>query len=188
TASAVEHIRKAKAAGVAVTCSVSPAHLFFSDEDLRDYDSNLKINPPLRTPTDRAALQAGLLDGTIDCFASHHQPQGIDQKLCEFEYAKNGMSSLETVFAAVNTALHAQDALDAIIESLTSKPRKIFKLTEPVLEPGAMACLTIFNPEMPVTFSASNWHSKSKNSAFFDKALKGKVIGTIYHHHSYFDL
>lgn len=99
----VEYIKRAKASGLHITCSVTPYHLFFCDEDLKQYDTNLKVNLPLRTAEDRAALRAAVADGTIDCIASHHLPQNTDQKNCEFEYAKNGMIGLQTVFAVTNS-------------------------------------------------------------------------------------
>ena len=94
-----------------VTCSVTPYHLFFCDDDLASYDTNLKVNPPLRTKKDRDALRNGIKNGMIDFIASHHQPQDWDNKVCEFEYAKNGMEGLESVFGAARVAAFQQNIL-----------------------------------------------------------------------------
>ena len=169
-------IKAAKKDGLQLTCSVSPAHLWFCDEDLVKYDCNLKLNPPLRTKADREALRQALLDGTIDCIASHHLPQHWDDKTCEFEYAKNGMISLEVVFAVANSFVAD---INKLIEQLTTNPRNIFGLPMPAFKEGEAACLTLFVPGQHFIFEEKNIKSSSKNSAFTGKELKGKVVGII---------
>jgi len=175
----LEYIKRAKAAEVKITCSVTPYHLFFCDEDLQQYDTNLKVNPPVRTTADRLALVQGLLDGTIDCIASHHIPQNYDSKVCEFEYAKNGMIGLESLFGVVWSLVNEQTTIGDLVEKLSVNPRSIFGLSMPEIKEGAAATLTLFNPETECTFEETNIQSKSKNSAFIGKQLKGKVIGII---------
>jgi dihydroorotase len=110
SAKSLEYIRRAKASGLNISCSVTPYHLFFSDADLQQYDTNLKVNPPLRSEEDGQALLQGLLDGTIDFIASHHNPQNYDSKVCEFEYAKNGMIGLETLFGVAGAVLERKSS------------------------------------------------------------------------------
>lgn len=179
TAKSVDYIRRAKDSGLRVSCSVTPYHLFFTDEDLRHYDTNLKVNPPLRTGADRAALQQGLLDGTIDCIASHHIPQDYDNKICEFEYAKNGMIGLESVFGSTWPIVKGNWQIDQLVDLLSIAPRRLFGLDVPVLEPGAPASLTLFNPGSAYVFDEKDIRSRSKNSAFIGKPFTGKVLGII---------
>jgi dihydroorotase len=180
TAKSLEYIKRAKDAGIEVSCSVTPYHLFFCDEDLRGYDSNLKVNPPLRNKSDRDALLKGLQDGTVDCIASHHIPYNYDNKVCEFEYAKNGMIGLETVFGAVWSVANRDWSIEAFVKMLAVLPRNIFGLQLPEIKEAAAACLTLFDPYPEYVFEESMIRSKSKNSAFAGKQLKGKVIGIIH--------
>lgn len=179
SAKSLEYIQRAKASGIKITCSVTPYHLFFCDEDLQQYDTNLKVNPPLRTKADRQALIQGLLDGTIDCIASHHIPQNYDNKVCEFEYAKNGMIGLESLFGAVWATVSKDLSIGELVEKLTVKPRSVFGLSVPEIKEGAAATLTLFNPAVDYIFEEANIKSKSKNAAFVGKPLKGKVVGII---------
>ncbi|MBS1741554.1 MAG: dihydroorotase [Bacteroidetes bacterium] len=176
TRKGIELIAKAKSEGLQLTASVTPYHFFFCDEDLESYDTNLKVNPPLRTKEDMMAIREALLTGTIDCIASHHLPQHWDDKTCEFEYAKNGMTGLETVFAASNTY---SSNIDALIDKLSIAPRKIFNVPVPEIKEGAEACFTLFNPEHEFVFDQSMIKSASSNNAFIGKKLKGKVYGII---------
>lgn len=177
TAKGLALIKEAKAAGVPVSCSVTPYHLSFSDEDLKNYDTALKVSPPLRTPADVQGLKQGLLNGTVDCIASHHVPQHSDNKAVEFEYAKPGMIGLETSFAAVRTAV-PELSVERLVELFSASPRQLFGLPQPVIEPGQNASLTLFLPDEQWT--PERFFSKSKNSAFFGKPLTGKPLGVFH--------
>jgi dihydroorotase len=176
TAKSVELIRQAKKEGLAVTCSVTPYHLCFTDADLVQYDTNLKVNPPLRTKEDQQALKQGLVDGTIDCIATHHLPQDIDHKIVEFEYAHPGMIGLETSFAVIRTYF-PELSLEKTIDLLSNKPRSIFDLPIGSINKNSPACLTLFLPEEKWT--VENLHSKSKNSPFIGNQLTGRPVGII---------
>ncbi|MEO6406150.1 MAG: dihydroorotase [Ferruginibacter sp.] len=177
TKKGIDLISQAKKEGLSISCSVTPYHCFFCDEDLVTYDTNLKVNPPLRTKKDMLALQQAVINGEIDCIASHHLPQHSDDKQCEFEYAKNGMSTLEIVFGTFNN-FHTN--LDALIEMLTDAPRKLFKQQVNTIEEGQPVSLTLFNPEQGYTFTDDMIVSKSHNNAFTGRQLKGKVIGIVH--------
>ena len=176
TRKGIELIENAKREGLRVTASVTPYHCFFCDEDLESYDSNLKVSPPLRTRADMMAVRASISKGTIDCIASHHIPQHWDDKTCEFEYAKNGMIGLETLFGVVNSF---ENNIESLITKLTIAPRQVFNIEMPQLKEGATACLTLFDKDQKYIFEESMIRSKSHNSPFIGKALKGKVIGII---------
>ena len=172
----IEYIRRSKESGIQVTCSIAPYQVYFCDEDLQGYDTNLKLNPPLRTKSDMMAIHKALLDGTIDCIASHHQPQHWDNKTCEFEYAKHGMIGLETMFAVLMSGgLPAED----FVQMQTINVRNIFGLPIPEIKEGETASLTLFVPGQEFTFEEGMIRSKSKNSPFIGKKLKGKVVGII---------
>jgi dihydroorotase len=176
TAKSVELIKQAKKEGLSVTCSVTPYHLCFTDEDLVQYDTNLKVNPPLRSKEDQQALKQALLDGTIDCTATHHLPQDVDHKIVEFEYAHFGMIGLETSFAVIRTYF-PELGLEKMIDLLSTKPRSIFDLQRSSINKNSEACLTLFLPDEKWT--VSDLHSKSKNSPFIGKVLTGKPVGII---------
>lgn len=176
TGKSVEIIRKAKNEGISVTCSVTPQHLFFTDEDLLDYDSNLKLTPPLRSHEDRQALIEGLADGTIDCIASHHFPQDVDHKLVEFENAQDGSISLETSFSVVKTTF-PDWSLDKFVRIFATNPRNIFGLPERSIQVNQFASLTLFLPE--AKWKVNKFKSKCFNSPFIGKELTGKPIGII---------
>ncbi len=172
----MEYIKRAKEGGINVSCSITPYQVFFCDEDLQQYDTNLKLNPPLRNKTEMMAMCKALLDGHIDCIASHHLPQHWDAKTCEFEYAKPGMISLETLFAAVITAgMTAEN----FVQMQTVNARKLFGLPVPEIKVGEAACISLFNPTTEFVFTEDMIRSKSKNSPFTGRKLKGKVIGII---------
>jgi dihydroorotase len=176
SAKSLEYIKRSKETGIKVTCSVTPYNLYFTDVDVQGYDTNLKTNPPLRTEADRQGLLNAIADGTIDCIASHHFPQNWDSKICEFEYAKEGMIGLESLFGILRElGLYAE----RLVEMLSVNPRKIFGIAVPEIKEGAAACLTLFNADEEYVFTEQMIQSKSNNSPFIGKKLKGKVIGII---------
>ena len=160
----LEYIKRAKDSGLAVTCSVTPYHLFFCDEDLLDYDTNLKVYPPLRTKADIISLKQAV-DGTVDCIASHHLPHEYDSKILEFEYAKYGMIGLETAYAVIRTLFPGlpEERMTALF---SDNARKIFGMEQPVIAAGQAACLTLFNPTAGWSLLETGIHSKSKNTPF----------------------
>lgn len=176
TKKSVELIRGAKARGVKITASVTPYHLLYNDSEMNDFDSNFKVNPPLRTKEDIRALLKGLEDGTIDAICSNHLPQDEDVKKVEFEYAAFGMLNLQTCFSL---AIEATRDLPLVIEKLAIQPRKILGLKIPSVKQGENANLTIFDTKKEWTLTEKDILSKSKNSPFIGKKLKGKVLGMV---------
>ena len=176
TAKSLELIAAAKKEKLRVTCSVTPYHLFFCEDDLVTYDTNLKVNPPLRTKNDRDALREGIKNGTVDFIASHHQPQDWDNKVCEFEYAKNGMEGLESVFGAAGAC---GVSMEQFVKMQTENIRAIFKMEAALIEIGKKANITLFDPGKEYVFEEIDIVSKSKNNSFIGKKLKGRVVGII---------
>lgn len=172
SAKSVSLIREAKAKGLHVTTSVAIHQLVFTDDVLKGFDANYRVTPPLRTETDRKALIEGVLDNTIDCITSDHNPIDIEHKKLEFDLAKNGTIGLESAFGALQTVLPT----DIIIEKLTSG-RNVLGLGAVTVSEGQQANLTLFNPEGNWTFETANILSKSKNSAFLGSNMQGKVYG-----------
>jgi len=183
TAESVEMIHKAKADGLAITCSVTPYHLALTDESLTGYDSMYKVSPPLRGEADRLALIEGLKDGTIDCIASHHRPQEWDAKAKEFEYAADGMAVQESTFNILWDTLKEYITIERLIAALTIIPRDIFGLPVREIKKGAEAALTIFTVTGSHTLISDHVRSVSRNNPFLDKKLTGKVIGVINNRH-----
>ncbi|MEO6315070.1 MAG: dihydroorotase [Chitinophagaceae bacterium] len=174
----LEYIKRGKASGIQVTCSVTPYHLAFCDENLYTYDTNLKVNPPLRTRADMMALREAVADGTVDCIATHHIPQDWDNKTCEFEYAKNGMIGLQTCYAVLKTTLPAVSE-ERWVNLLSINPRTIFGLPVPVVKENERANLSLFQPGAKHVFTKEDIQSRSHNSPFIGAAFTGKVAGII---------
>ncbi|WP_395632578.1 dihydroorotase family protein [Flavobacterium sp.] len=172
TAQSVALIREAKAKGLKVTCSVAVHHLVMTDETLDGFDTRYKVSPPLRTEADRQALLAGVLDNTIDCITSDHNPMDIEHKKMEFDLAKNGTIGLESAFGALLTVL----PLEKAVEKLTSG-NTILNIERQVVDINSKANLSLFEVDSNWTFSKEAIVSKSKNSAFLGQPMQGKAIG-----------
>ena len=186
TAESLGYVTRARKKGIRVSCSVTPHHLYFSEEDLAQYDSNLKVDPPLRSKKDREKLREAVRKGAVDCIASHHFPHEPDSKVLEFEYARAGMISLETAFAVVNTALEGMDP-SRVAELFGIRPRELFGLEKVSVSEGAPANFTFFDPEEKWIVSPVDLRSRSKNSPFIGKELTGKVAGIIHRDHCTLD-
>ncbi|HEX6847484.1 MAG TPA: dihydroorotase [Chitinophagaceae bacterium] len=174
----LEYIDRGKAGGASISCSVTPYHLYFTDQDLKEYDSNLKVNPPLRTAEDRDAIKKAIEEGTVDCIASHHLPHEADSKETEFEYAKNGMTGLETAYAVLRTCMPKLKE-ERVVALLSTNARKLLKLPAGSIKENEKACLTLFCPNAEWVYERKNILSRSKNSPFIGKKFTGKVIGII---------
>lgn len=177
----VELIRDAKKLGTKITAEVSPQHLFLTDKDIGDYDTNKKINPPLREESDRKALVAGLKDGTIDAISSDHSPRTPTEKDCEFDYAPFGVISLETTLAVALEALYhsGEMTLSQVLEKLTLAPAKILGIPAGTLSVGADADIVIFDPNSEWIPEAETLKSNAKNCAVLGRKLHGRVTTTI---------
>ena len=172
TAKSAALIKDAKKKGLHVTCSVSVHHLVLTDEKLEGFDTRYKVSPPLRNEQDRQALIAGVLDNTIDCITSDHNPIDIENKKMEFDLAKNGTIGLESAFGALQTVL----SLEKIIEKLTFG-KHILNIEIQNIKIKNKASFSLFTTDDNWTFGKENILSKSKNSAFIGQEMKGKVIG-----------
>ena len=177
TKGSVELIKKAKAKKLNITCGVTAYNLLLDDSELEGFDTNYKVNPPLRTKEDIDALKKGLADGVIDVIVSDHAPQDIESKDLEFDHADNGMIGLESCFGVINTALSPKLSLENIVDALTKNPRSILGLDTVSVKEGAEANLTLFNPTKKYVFEKSDIVASNKNSGFIGKELKGEVIG-----------
>lgn len=172
----IAYIQRAKDSGAQVSCSIAPHHLFFCDEDLADYDTNLKVKPALRTAADRDALREAVMNNQIDCIASHHQPQDYDAKVLEFEYARYGMISLESTYGVISTAMPTLTESQKV-SMLSTRARDIFRQPTPVIGVGQCAELTLFDPSIEYEFTKAHIRSRSHNSPYVGKKLQGKVMG-----------
>ena len=180
TAGSVRAIRQAKARGVKVTAETAPHYFTLTDEAVRGYDPNTKMNPPLRTTEDVAAVIAGLKDGTLDAIATDHAPQTAIEKDVEFDYAANGIIGLETALPlTLRLVQEGHLTLMEAIEKLTLKPARILGLDKGRLKVGADADLTLIDPAREQTVEVSQFKSKSRNSPFQGWRLKGFAVLTI---------
>ena len=158
-------------------CVLPYLNLLYDDSNLAEFDSNLKVAPPLRSAANKNKLIKAIQSDTIHAIASNHYPLDEESKKLEFTYAKFGASGIETVFSALNTALRNKVKTEDLIEKMTAGPRSVLNITSPKIEVGTQAELTIFDPELSWTFNKSL--SLSKNNPFLGKTLTGKVIGTV---------
>ena len=188
TAKSVDHIKTLKKKNNKISAEVTPHHLYFIDEDLSSYDTNLKVAPPIRSKDDRSALIKAVKTGVINCVATDHAPHTIEEKEGTFDIAPCGMIGLESCYGAVNTILHHQNKMDllSVIKLLTVNPRKIIGFNEDLFKVGTPAELVIIDPNQEWEFSKGNIFSKSKNSPFVGKKFKGKVHSTIVKNHMSF--
>lgn len=175
TARSVKLIKAAKRKGLDVTCSVAAHHLVLTDNEIKYFDTNFKVTPPLRSKSDTNALIKGINDGTIDMIISDHNPIDIENKNVEFENGFFGTIGLESLFGSVHNVLE----LEQIIACLTDNPRSRFGLNQSKIEKGELANITLFDPSISYTFNENNIYSKSKNSAFLGMQLKGMAYGII---------
>jgi dihydroorotase len=181
SALSVEILRQAKANGVRVTGEATPHHIAFTDAALSTYDTNFKMNPPLRTEADRRAVIAGLKDGTLDCIATDHAPHTDYEKDQEFDYAPNGIIGLETALAVVLEVLVRQGRfkLSHAIDLMTRRPARLLQLEAGTLAPGLPADICLFDPEETWTYDAKTGSSKSINSPWSGRTFKGRVKTTV---------
>jgi len=184
SARSVALVRRAKADGLRVSAEVTPHHLVFIDEDLRTYDTNLKVNPPLRSAEDRGALREGLADGTIDAIATDHAPHAVEEKESEFDRAPHGTIGLETALAVALTELVEPGllTLSRVLEALSYAPARLIGAREHggPIEGGRPANLVVFDPEER-WIAEPPFVSKSRNSAFTGRGLRGRVRHTVLH-------
>ena len=172
TAKSVALIREAKTKGLQVTCSVAVHNLVLTDQKLTNFDTRVKVSPPLRTETDAKALMNGILDDTIDAITSDHNPIDIEHKKMEFDLAKNGTIGLESAFGSLMTVL----PIEKIIEKLTT-PKSIFGLENISINENNATNISLFNINENSIFTKENIVSKSKNSAFLNEKTLGKPYG-----------
>tara|TARA_B100001123_G_scaffold431545_1_gene553164 strand:- start:3043 stop:4347 length:1305 start_codon:yes stop_codon:yes gene_type:complete len=180
TSQSINLINNYKNKKTAVSCEVSPQHLFFKDSDLQSYNSNLKITPPLRDQKDITTLIKGLKDGTIDCVASNHSPHKFDDKDKDFYSAEFGASSLEAAFAATHTILSQKNfSIRSILNLFSLNPSRIMGFELPNIKIGAQAELVVIDQDKKWQFNENHIFSKSKNSPFLNQTFKGKIEFTI---------
>jgi dihydroorotase len=174
-------VRSGKDRGVRVTCEVTPHHLVLTDEALAGYDTNVKMNPPLREAADREALIEGLADGSIDAIATDHAPHHYDEKLVEFDRAPFGIVGLETAVPLILDRLVHTGRIGIVrmIELLSTNPARILAVPGGTLADGAAADITLLVPDMQTTIAAAALRSKSKNTPFAGWTLRGGVAATI---------
>jgi dihydroorotase len=188
TAGSIDCVRRAKLEKLNVTCEAAPHHFTLCDEAVKSFDTNLKMSPPLRTKKDVQAIKEALRDGIIDVIATDHAPHTIDEKEVEFAQAPFGIVGLETAIGLSITELVHQKYLTLmqLIEKLSVNPRRILSLPEIHIQEGERANLTLLDPEIEWTVDVQSFRSKSKNSPFHGRALKGKAIGIINNGKTYF--
>jgi dihydroorotase len=180
TKGSVELVRQAKARGVKVTCEATPHHFTLTDEAVRGYNTNAKMNPPLRSQADVDAVRAGLADGTIDAIATDHAPHHYDEKNVEFAIALNGIVGLESMLPlTMNLVRDGIISRQQAISLMTCQPAAIIGIDRGSLEVGAVADLTIIDPDLEWTLDPRQLKSKSKNTPFGGWIMRGAAIRTL---------
>jgi dihydroorotase len=182
TARAMEAIRQARREGLHVTCEVAPHHFTLTDEAIGDYDTHAKMNPPLRTESDRMAMIAGLMDGTVDCIATDHAPHASHEKEQEFERAPNGITGLETALGLALRLLHKGQGmpLARVMQLMSAAPARIISLEDRgTLGVGSFADVVVFDAAAEWAYDATKTRSKSRNTPFDGAAMLGRVMATI---------
>jgi dihydroorotase len=182
TSRALDAIRRAKAEGLHVTCEAAPHHFTLTDEAIGDYNTNAKMNPPLRAEADRQAVIAALLDGTVDCIATDHAPHASHEKEVEFERAANGITGLETALGLALRVLHREHGmpLARVLALMSAQPAGVIGLKERgTLRVGSYADVVVFDAGVEWKFAAADSRSKSKNTPFDGAAMLGRVRATI---------
>jgi len=180
TAGSVRLIRDAKKRGLKVTAETAPHYFTLTEESLQGYDTNFKVNPPLRSEKDIAAIKEGLADGTIDVIACDHAPHGRTDKEVEFEYAANGISGLETSLGLSLNLINSRTLnWPELIVRMSLNPARILNLPKGTLEPGADADITVIDPQLKWTVDVQAFRSRGKNSPFHGRQMQGKAILTI---------
>jgi dihydroorotase len=181
TRGSVELIRWGKERGIRVTAEVCPHHLSLTEDEVEGYDTNAKMNPPLRTADDVAALQEAVRDGTIDLVATDHAPHHYDEKEREFSDAPNGIVGLETALAVVATHLIVPGILSwpTLVDRMSTTPARVFGLSGGTLRRGSVADVTIFDPDVEWTVNPDTFLSKGRNSPYRGKRLKGRATCTV---------
>jgi len=182
TAEGMGTIKRAKDRGIRVTCEIAPHHLMFNHEHIGDYDTHYKMNPPLRTPEDNAALLQGLKDGWFDVIATDHAPHTPFEKNQDFASAPFGITGLETALISLYDNFIAKDILNwqLIVKRYSAEPRRLMKLAPVPIKEGGTAEFIVFNPARTTTFSRDFMKSKSINTPFLDKTLQGMVERVMY--------
>lgn len=175
-------IKRAKDRGIRVTCEIAPHHLMFNHEHIGDYDTHYKMNPPLRTPEDNAALLQGLKDGWFDVIATDHAPHTPFEKNQDFASAPFGITGLETALVSLYDRFISKDILDwgLIVKRYSAEPRRLMKLPTVPIKEGGIAEFILFNPARTTTFSRDFMKSKSINTPLLNKTLQGMVERVVY--------
>ncbi len=178
-ASTVAILKEARALKDRFSADVNLANLVFTDEDLQEYNTNLKVYPPLRSKGDQEALIRGLAEGTLEVITSNHEPHELEAKRCEFEQAAFGAAGLETFFGALWKRLESEMELSRVIECIAHNPRKVLALDIPHIEEGTYAEFTLFNPHKEYSLSQQDLESKAANNPYLNLPLKGKAVATL---------
>ena len=184
----VELVREAKKRGVSVTAEACPHHFILTEEAVKSFDTNLRVNPPIRTGEDIKSIIAGLKDGTIDVIATDHAPHSIEEKDVEFDKAPPGMIGLETALGLVNTFLVKPGhlSLTQMVEKMAISPRKLLNLPIPEIKTGAEANFVIFDTDLKWQVDITNFKSKSRNTPFAGYNLFGNSVG-VFNHGMWYD-